>query len=137
MPLGAAGAGVIEGPAMLAGVAGTQPADLDSHFRYLSGIFLAIGIGFASCVPRIERKAGRFRLLGALVVAGGLARLASLAVAGAPSTPHLFGLGMELGVVPLLIAWQGRVAKRYSAAAQPASSVSSAAGSGIGTGPKR
>lgn len=85
--------------------------DLDSHFRYLSGIFLMLGIGFVSCIPAIERKGPRFRLLGAMVVAGGLARAVSLLSVGAPSTGHLAGLVMEVGVLPLLMLWQARVAR--------------------------
>ncbi len=45
--------------------------DLDSHFRYLSGLLLAIGIGFASTVPRIEAQGGRFWLLTGIVMVGG------------------------------------------------------------------
>lgn len=85
-------------------------ADLDSHFRYLSGIFLVVGIGLLSCVPAIERRTGRFRLLGAMVIVGGLARAWSLASVGPPSTGHLLGLAMELGAMPLLMVWQARVA---------------------------
>ena len=88
------------------------PADLDSHFRFLSGVFLAVGIGFYSCVPSIEAKGGRFRLLAALVFCGGLARLLSLMITGAPSAGHLFGLGMELVAVPLLVFWQARISSR-------------------------
>jgi len=104
--------GVLRGAAWLAHAPVTT--DLDSHFRYLSGIFLMLGIGFASCVPRIERRTGRFRLLGAMAIAGGLARALSLAVLGAPSAPHLVGLVMELGVVPLLLLWQARAARLSS-----------------------
>ncbi|KQM22945.1 hypothetical protein ASE73_01555 [Sphingomonas sp. Leaf24] len=101
---------------ILRGAAWLQPApavDLDSHFRYLSGIFLVLGLAFASCIPAIEGKTGRFRLLGAMVVGGGLARLLSLLTIGAPSTGHVVGLGIELAVVPLLLLWQTRIAHRY------------------------
>ena len=86
------------------------PADLDSHFRFLSGIFLAVGLFWWSCVPGIERKTGRFRLLAAHTFVGGLARLLSFAVAGAPSAGHLIGLGVELILVPPLTLWQARLA---------------------------
>jgi hypothetical protein len=86
--------------------------DLDSHFRYLSGIFLMLGLAFASCIPAIERQGPRFRLLGAMVVMGGLARLLSWVMVGPPGFGHRFGLVMELGVVPLLMLWQARVARR-------------------------
>ncbi|WP_404325468.1 DUF4345 family protein [Aerophototrophica crusticola] len=45
------------------------------------------------------------------MVLGGLGRLLSLLFHGAPTLPHLVGLGLELGVVPLLCLWQGRVAR--------------------------
>jgi len=86
--------------------------DLDSHFRYLSGIFLVVGIAFATCIPAIERKGPRFRLLGAMVVAGGLARLLSWIMVGPPGPGHRFGLAMELIVVPLLMLWQIRLERK-------------------------
>jgi hypothetical protein len=110
VPLLAGGTGMIEGPSFLHGVAGTAPADLDSHFRYLSGLLFAIGLAFASCIPDIERKTARFRLLALLVFTGGLGRLLGLASSGVPGTGHVFGLAMELGTVPLLVLWQARVA---------------------------
>lgn len=110
VPLAMGSLSVIRGVAVIKGTPALP--DLDSHFRYLSGIFLALGIAFASCVPAIERRGGRFRLLGAMVVAGGLARPLSWVMVGAPGTGHRFGLVMELGVVPLLILWQARVARR-------------------------
>jgi uncharacterized BrkB/YihY/UPF0761 family membrane protein len=114
VPLFAGSWGVLLGPLWLKGVAGLGPlpADLDSHFRYMSGIFLGVGIAFVTCIPDIARKGPRFRLLGALVVAGGLARLLSLIEVGAPTPGHRFGLVMELGVVPLLMLWQWRVARQ-------------------------
>lgn len=112
VPFSVAIPSVLRGAVVLKGVTAPVAADLDSHFRYLSGIFLALGIGFASCVPGIERKGARFRLLGAMVVAGGLARALSWAEIGAPSMGHRLGLAMELGVVPLLMLWQHRVARQ-------------------------
>jgi len=101
--------GVLRGAAMfrLAAV----PPDLDSHFRYLSGIFLMLGFAFASTIPAIERRGSRFRLLGAMVVMGGLARALSWSMVGAPGVGHRLGLAMELIVVPLLMLWQARVAR--------------------------
>ena len=75
-----------------------------------------LGIGFASCVPAIETKTARFRFFGAMVVIGGLARLWSVVEYGLPSAGHRFGLAMELGVVPLLLVWQSRVARRIASA---------------------
>lgn len=116
VPLSIGGWSVLHGPGFL-GHPPVIPTDLDSHFRYISGIFLGVGVAFASCIPRIEATGPRFRLLGALVIAGGLSRLVSLAQVGAPSAGHLFGFAMELGAVPLLMLWQARVARRYALAA--------------------
>jgi hypothetical protein len=113
VPLLAGGGGMVHGPRMAH--AGAPPIDLDSHFRYLSGLLLGIGIGFLTTVPAIERRGARFRLLGAIVVIGGLGRLLSLILVGVPSHGQFFGLAMELGVVPLLMLWQRRVAGRCSA----------------------
>ncbi|MEA3054497.1 MAG: hypothetical protein QOG72_3400 [Sphingomonadales bacterium] len=110
VPLAAGAVGIMHGPEMLHGVGDNVPADLDSHFRYLSGLLLAIGIGFATCIPGIERKTARFRLLAFLVFIGGLGRLHSLISTGMPGSGHLFGLAMELIAVPLLVLWQARVA---------------------------
>ena len=85
-----------------------------SHFRYLSGLLLAVGLAFWSTVPGIEEKTGRFRLLTALVVIGGLGRLLGLALTGIPSLVILGGLFVELIVTPVLCIWQTRVANRYA-----------------------
>lgn len=116
IPLAMGVASLIEGVAVLRGAPEPIPPDLDSHFRYLSGIFLVVGIGFASCVPAIEARTARFRLFGAMVIAGGLARGLSWLLIGAPSLPHQLGLVMEIGVVPLLLLWQARVARRCAGA---------------------
>lgn len=112
VPLSASLAGV------LLGARAFDPAlpatDVDSHLRYLSGIFLGLALGFLSCIPNIERKGARFRLLTAFVVLGGVGRLISLLALGAPTWPHMAGLGLELIATPLMAAWQWRVASRAS-----------------------
>ena len=110
VPFLAGGSGILKGPVFLHGVAEPVAADLDSHFRYLSGLLFAIGLAFASCIPGIERKTARFRLLALLVFVGGLARLISWLSMGTPGRGHVVGLAMELVAVPLLVLWQARVA---------------------------
>ena len=108
VPLLAGAAGMVLGQRFLAP---NLPftADLDSHSRYLSGLLFAIGIGFVSCVAAIETKGARMGLLSAIVIVGGCARLAGVLLHGLPGAGHIFGLVMELGVVPLLWAWQTRL----------------------------
>jgi len=111
LPLIVGGQGVLHGPAPFGHLA-DMPTDLDSHFRYISGIFFATGLGFVSCIPDIERKGPRFRLLGGLIFVGGVSRLISLLAMGVPSHGHVLGLGMETIVVPLLMLWQWNFARR-------------------------
>jgi hypothetical protein len=113
IPIGAGLAGMVLGPAMVE--AGSVPIGADSHFRYLSGLLLGLGIGFATTVSRIESQTARFRLLTALVVIGGLGRLWSLVALGVPDKPMLAALVMELGVTPALALWQSRVADQAQA----------------------
>lgn len=111
VPLLAGGAGIIEGAAFVARRVPATAA-LDSHFRYLSGLLLGIGIAFVLLIPAIERRSRPFAMLSAIVVIGGLGRLYGVLVEGSPGASHIFGLAMELAVVPLLFLWQRRVARR-------------------------
>lgn len=115
VPLSAGAAGVVDGPGMAGGEVGPDRPALESHFRYLSGLLLGIGLAFAVSIPTIERRSELFAVLSAAVVVGGLARLSALLVHGMPTTPHLLALAMELVVVPLLFAWQRRVARKFRA----------------------
>ncbi len=107
VPVAVGASGVLFGLAMTGDTASNP--DLDSHFRYLSGLLLAIGLSFWSTIASIESKGARFRLLTFIVVAGGLARLYGLASQGMPGTPMMLGLVMELVVTPALCLWQARV----------------------------
>lgn len=88
-------------------------SDLESHFRYLSGLLLGLGLGFAASILSIERRSEVFLVLSGLVVIGGLARLFAVADAGVPTIALQLALVMELVVVPLLFAWQRRIAWLY------------------------
>ena len=109
VPVAAGIAGILRGPEFVNAAVGIGA---DSHFRYLSGLLLGIGLGFWSTIPRIEANGDRFRLLSFIVVAGGLARFISLALIGLPPFGMRVALAMELGVTPLLCLWQWRVARK-------------------------
>jgi len=108
VPVSAGLAGIALGPGLAGAVAAST--DLDSHFRYLSGLLFGIGLAFWSTIPGIERNGAAFRLLTAIVFIGGLARLSDVFIHGLPGYPMIFGLGMELVVTPLLCLWQARLA---------------------------
>lgn len=112
VPIGMGVESIIAGPSVIRGIEPPLPVDLDSHFRYLSGLLLGVGLLFLASIPRIERHTILFRALGVIVVVGGLARLVSLVSVGVPGDGHRFGLVMELVVVPLIVLWQARVARR-------------------------
>jgi hypothetical protein len=107
VPVFGGGAGAVLGEAAFGPWAG---AGEDSHMRYLSGLLLAIGLAFWACVPAIERRGETVRLLTAIVVVGGLARLGGLLAVGDPGRMR-WALVMELGVTPLICLWQWRVAR--------------------------
>jgi hypothetical protein len=88
-----------------------------NHERYLSGLLLAVGLGFWSTVPEIEGKTGRFRLLTFLVVIGGLCRLLGVLMGDPLSQQVIAALVMELGVTPVLCLWQSRLPSRRAGAA--------------------
>ena len=108
IPVLAGGAGAFAGVGMIPHTV-AEPS-LDSHFRYLSGLLLAIGLAFWSAVPDIERKTGQVRLLTAIVVTGGLARAYGLITGETPGLAMRLALIMELAVTPLLCLWQARIA---------------------------
>ena len=117
VPLSMGTLSLIEGPGVIRGIADAGPVDLDSHFRYLSGLLLGLGLAFATCIPRIERSNAPFQALGFVVIVGALGRLVSLLDVGTPGPGHVFGLVMELAVVPALMFWQWRLAAAFSARA--------------------
>ncbi len=110
VPLSAGLAGVLLGPGLTGDTAGVAG---DSHYRYLSGLLLGIGLMFVSTIPAIEAKGPRFRLLTGIVVIGGVGRAVGYAALGAPDLAMTLALGMELAVTPLLCLWQARIARTF------------------------
>ena len=100
--------GALLGPVLLRQVG---DAALDSHFRYLSGLLLGIGLAFWSTIPGIERHGARFGLLTLIVVCGGLFRAVGTLIIGPPGLPMSLALIMEVVVTPLLYLWRERVAR--------------------------
>ena len=104
---------VIAGAAGVLAGARQEAAGFDSHFRYLSGLLLGLGLVFWGLIPNIERRTGLVRMLTLVVVVGGLARLFSYIERGDPGVMR-WALAMELVVTPALCLWQARVARLAS-----------------------
>lgn len=121
VPVGAGLAGILIGPSFAGvgapGARSLADVSLDSHFRYLSGLLLAIGLLFWSAIPAIERRGVLVRSLTLIVVVGGLGRTLSLFELGPPDGGMRFGLAMELIVTPLICLWQHGVARRAAGSA--------------------
>ena len=117
VPIAAGLSGALMGSGVLE--KGSAGISEDSQFRYLSGLLLAIGLCFLSLVPKIERATAAMRALTFIVITGGLARLAGIAILGFPSRPMLGALALELAVTPLLCLWQAKLAYRYRMEAVP------------------
>ena len=113
VPLAAGSAGVVQGLPMLKGNLVGDLSDVGSHFAYLSGLLVGVGVVFAASIPCIERRSELFLALSCVVFVGGLARLSHLLIHDWPRLPHILALAMELAVVPLLLAWQRRVAFQF------------------------
>lgn len=108
VPIAAGAAGVFIGPVMIHSVASASP-DLESHFRYLSGLLLGIGFAFVACAADLDRRVELYRALSLIVILGGLGRLLGAIESGGPSGANRFAFVMELAVVPLLLLWFHRI----------------------------
>jgi hypothetical protein len=101
----------IEGALLGTRLLGDYPGrGADSHFRYMSGLLLGIGLIMWGCIPTIERRATIVRTITAIVVLGGLARLYGWIAVGDPGKIR-WALVMELVVTPLICLWQTRIAR--------------------------
>ena len=74
VPLGAGLTGGIDGASMLSHPTGTA---LDSHYRYLSGLLLGIGLSFLFTIPDLHKQGERFAISW-IVIIGGVARFYGL-----------------------------------------------------------
>jgi hypothetical protein len=84
---------------------------LDSNLRFLAGVWLGVGLALLSTVPAIEHQGTLFRWLWVAVFLGGVGRLVSWQLVGAPPRPYIGFLLLEIVGAPLFIYWQWRVAQ--------------------------
>ncbi|HKW82156.1 MAG TPA: DUF4345 domain-containing protein, partial [Burkholderiaceae bacterium] len=85
---------------------------LDSNLRFLGGLWLVLGLSLFVLIPRIERETTLFRTLWLMIFAGGIGRLLSMLLVGAPPWPFIGFTLLELVGAPFFIVWQTRLAER-------------------------
>ena len=85
-------------------------AEMDSYFRFLKGMLLAIGLIYWSSIPDIERHGERISLVTFILLLGAVPRLMAVIGHGVPTIGILISLAGELIVAPLLWFWQRHVA---------------------------
>jgi Domain of unknown function (DUF4345) len=88
---------------------------LDSNLRFFGGIWLGLGLAMLWLVPTIEHQGVLFRALWMAVFLGGVGRLLSWIVIGAPPVPFIGFTLLELVGSPLFIYWQYRIAQSFGA----------------------
>ncbi len=105
------------------------PADatLDSNLRFLSGVWLGLGLCAFWLLPRIERETVLFRALWLMIFAGGVGRVLSLILAGVPWPPFIGFTALEIVGAPLFVWWQHQLA----CAGAPAAGASADGGPGV------
>lgn len=88
---------------LIHGAGDVSPA-LDSQFRYMSGLYVAIGIGMLWVAWKAEQAAALFTVLVLAAFLGGVGRLISLGDVGLPNPKQNLGMYVELSM-PLLLLW--------------------------------
>ncbi|WP_244486214.1 DUF4345 domain-containing protein [Bradyrhizobium viridifuturi] len=83
---------------------------LDSNLRFFGGVWLGLGLALLWLVPRIESESVLFRVVWGGIFLGGIGRLLSIVMVGAPPLPFVGFTLLEAIGAPLFVYWQHRVA---------------------------
>jgi hypothetical protein len=84
---------------------------LDSNLRFLSGVWLGLGLTVIWLIPRIETQTVLFRVLWGMIFLGGVGRLLSMIFVGWPPIPFIAFTVLEIVGAPIFVAWQARLGK--------------------------
>lgn len=104
-------AGMVLGPAALPS-ASPVDATVDSEYGFANAFWFAAGVVVWWAIPRIEQATVVLRVALGAAFLGGIARLFAAAASGWPHPVFLAALGVELFVIPIVLVWQGFIAKQ-------------------------
>ena len=102
--------GIFRGPAILDKTS-NYSIPLDSHFRYLSGFPVAMGIILLRSLPTIDRDNSDLRRACLFIVIGGVGCLWGLITVGL-ETGAVVATIVELFVLPFVCLWQNQIQKK-------------------------
>lgn len=105
----------LQGPADFLAITDPQAfAAQDSHVRFLGGLWLGVGLLLAVAAWRLRALKPAVQVVLALIVVGGLARFSALR----PDVlfgPQIVGSFLaEVALMPLLLLWSTKVARRVA-----------------------
>jgi hypothetical protein len=90
-------------------------ATMDSEDRFYATLFAAYGVAMLWCIKDIEQKSMVVYFLALTFLAGGFARLVSIAAVGLPNTFFITMTVLELLIPFLIMFLQWRIAKAANA----------------------
>lgn len=111
IPVATGTLGMVGGPERAPG-GGPTTASVDSEYRFVNVFWAAAGVLLWWTLRRPEERAPATRAVLGLAAFGGLPRLLSILRVGPPHPVYRATLGLELAVVPMVIAWHARVFPR-------------------------
>jgi hypothetical protein len=83
--------------------------NVESEHRFLAVWWTALGPVLWSLAPEVERRERALRAVAATLFAGGVVRLVAARQVGAPHPLYRALAALELGLPPVLVAWQESV----------------------------
>jgi hypothetical protein len=86
--------------------------EFDSHYRYIAGYYISLGMLGLWIIPSIEKHRSLFRIVCASVFMGGIGRVVSISQVGLPGSMALFFTAFEL-CFPLLLFWQAKLSRLH------------------------
>jgi hypothetical protein len=91
-----------------------QPANssLESELRYYAAFYVAFGLLVLRTASRADSDTAAVRALAGALFLGGLSRAGGWATVGRPHMLQRILLAFELGLPPVMIAWQWRIRRR-------------------------